>query len=59
MGEKDDILFVKVFPIISFESGVYRGVEVNWKIRLHVYHAVSVAKKREKSFQVVFSKWSC
>lgn len=48
MGEKDDILLVKVFPIISFESGVYRGMEVNWKIRLHVYHAVSVAKKKGK-----------
>lgn len=44
MGEKGDILFVLVF-LTSFESGVYRGMEITWKIRLHVYHAVSVAKK--------------
>lgn len=48
MREKDDILFVNMFPVINFESGVYSGMEVTWKIRLHVYHAVSVAKKKGK-----------
>lgn len=55
MGEKGDTSFVLML-LTSFDSGVYRGMEVSWKIRQHVYHAVSVAKKKEKRFQVVFSK---